>query len=54
MVKRIIKNLITIIFYSSQYSKLLLEVSDLIIVKEKLIIVIIHSLVYYIFLKISL
>lgn len=54
MVKRIIQNLIKMIFYFLQNDKLLLKVNNLIIMKKKLVIFTINPLVCDIFSKICL
>ncbi len=54
MVKGIIKNLTIMTFHLPQNNKLLLEASDLVIVKEKLVVVMTNPLVCYIFSKVYL
>ena len=54
IVKRIIKNLTTMTFRSPQDNELLSKANDLTIVKEKLVMVAINSLVCYIFSKVCL
>ncbi len=54
MVKRIIKNLTMVTFCSPQDDEPLSEASDLVIVKEKLVVVATNPLVCYIFSKVCL
>lgn len=54
MIKEIIQYLVIITFHPLQDNKPLSETSDLIIVKEKLVVIVINLLVYYIFLKVYL